>query len=87
MNNMLKEYIDIKEAIKNPRSINLVIIISEKKFADANNIKWIFIKCSKFKDNNSKIKPEIDGKIEHYSYCIDCGLKKFEAIKVFHWKV
>ena len=38
MNNMLKEYIDIKEAIKNPRSINLVIIISEKKFADANNI-------------------------------------------------
>ena len=40
------------------------------------------IKCSKFtKNNNIKIKREIDGKNNYYSRCIDCGFKKFETIK------
>ena len=40
-----------------------------------------YIKCLKFTNNNNiKIKRKIDGKIALYSYCIECGFKKFEAI-------
>ena len=40
-----------------------------------------YIIFSKLADNNViKIKCEIDGKINLYSYCIDCGFKKFETI-------
>ena len=37
-----------------------------------------YIKCLKFTNNcNIKIKREIDGKINLYSPCIDCGFEKF----------
>ena len=32
------------------------------------------------KNNNIKIKREIDVKIDFYSSCIDCGFKTFETI-------
>ena len=39
------------------------------------------IKCSKFVDNNNvKIKLEIDGKNDLYSYCMEYGFKVFETI-------
>ena len=40
------------------------------------------IKCSKFtnKNNNIKIKCEIDRKINLYFYCIESGFKKFKTI-------
>ena len=38
------------------------------------------IKCSMFTQNNIKIKPEINVKINFYSRCHDCGFKKFETI-------
>ena len=39
------------------------------------------IKCSKFTKNNYiKVKCKIDGNINLYSRCIDCGFKKFETI-------
>ena len=39
------------------------------------------IRCLKFiKNNDFKIKQEIDGKVNLYSHCIDCGFKKFEII-------
>ena len=48
------------------------------------NIKLSFIVLSvylKFTNNNNiKIKHEIDGKINIYSYCVNCDFKKFETI-------
>ena len=39
------------------------------------------IKCLMFtKNNNIKSKPEIVGKINLYSRCIDCNFKKFTII-------
>ena len=39
------------------------------------------IKCLMFTEgNNIKIKREIDGEISTYSWCNDCGFKKFETI-------
>ena len=39
------------------------------------------IKCSMFtKYKNIKVKREIDGKINLYFHCIDCGHKKFKTI-------
>ena len=38
-------------------------------------------KCLKFTNGDvTKIKQEKNTKINLYSYCIDCGLKKFETI-------
>ena len=38
-------------------------------------------KCSKFTNKNEiKIKREIDGKINLYSNCINCGFNKFQNI-------
>ena len=48
------------------------------------NIKLSFIVLSvylKFTNNNNiKIKHKIDGKINIYSYCVNCDFKKFETI-------
>ena len=33
-----------------------------------------------YKNNYFKIKQEIDGKVNLYSHCIECGFKKFEII-------
>ena len=48
------------------------------------NVKLSFIVLSvylKFTNNNNiKIKHEIDGKINIYSYCVNCDFKKFETI-------
>ena len=33
-----------------------------------------------YKNNNIKMKREIDGKINLYYWCYDCGFKKFETI-------
>ena len=39
------------------------------------------IKCSVFtKNKNTKMKPEIDEKINLYSRCIDCAFKTFQTI-------
>ena len=38
------------------------------------------IKCLKFTNNNIKMKHEIDGKIDLYVHCIECGFKKFGTI-------
>ena len=39
------------------------------------------IRCSKFtKNNNIAIKHKIDGKINFYFCCIDCGFKKLDTI-------
>ena len=36
------------------------------------------IKCLKFTQNkNVKMKHEIDGKVNLYSHCIECGFKTF----------
>ena len=32
------------------------------------------------KNKSIKIKHKIDGNINFYSFCIDCGFKKFESI-------
>ena len=39
------------------------------------------IKCSNFTHkSNIKIKRETDGKINLYSYCVNCGFKTFKTI-------
>ena len=39
------------------------------------------IECLKFSnENNIKINREIDGKINIYSFCVNCGFKNFETI-------
>ena len=70
LNNMFKEHKYIKEAVKVPKK--------DKKW-HSSNVKWTFILSNTKnlqKQNNVKIKCEIDGNTNLYPSCIGCGFKK-----------
>ena len=66
VNNVLKEYDDMKEEIKISDNIKWIFFIL--------NV-WYFLKNKKI-----DIKRKIDGKISLYSCWIDCSFKKFETV-------
>ena len=82
VNNVLKAY-------DNERKESKILIIDKhvnlrKKFSGISNIKWIFTALNAqrlLKNNNIKIKSQINEKSNLCSPCTDCGFKKFETIE------
>ena len=77
----------MKEAIKNCKTFNsgdeyawyIQTYWWDKNTKSIKKINFCSTWCPKFtKNNNIKIKPEADGKINLFSCCIDCGFKKFK---------
>ena len=71
VNNVLKEYDDMKEEIKISDNIKWIFFIL--------NV-WYFLKNKKI-----DIKRKIDWKISLYTCWIDCSFKKFETVDKEDW--